>query len=82
MPGIQNPVQRIISHFGSQSALARSLSTSQGTVWEWIRTGRVPAARIPEIIKAAAHLDPPVDLEPNDFFPPADVLRGKSDRNH
>jgi len=68
MTGISNPIERIVAYFGGQTALARLLKTSQGTVWEWIEKGRVPSARIPEIIKAAASLQPPVSLQPNDFF--------------
>jgi hypothetical protein len=68
MTGITNPIEPIVAHFGGQTALSRILKTSQGTVWEWIEKGRVPSARIPEIIEAGARLDPPVILQPNDFF--------------
>lgn len=68
MTGIPNPIEPIVAQFGGQTALSRILKTSQGTVWEWIDKGRVPSARIPEIIEAGARLDPPVMLQPNDFF--------------
>jgi len=63
-----NPVSSVISKFGGQTALARHLTTSQGTVWGWVESGRIPSKRIPQIIEAARRLDPPVYLEPNDFF--------------
>lgn len=68
MTGIPNPIEPIVAHFGGQTALARALKTSQGTVWEWVEKGRVPSTRIPAIIEAAKRLEPPVALEPNDFF--------------
>lgn len=68
MTGIPNPIEPIVARFGSQTALARALKTSQSTVWEWVEKGRVPSTRIPLIIEAARRLDPPVTLEPNDFF--------------
>lgn len=68
MTGISNPIQLIVAQFGGQTALARRLRTSQGTVWEWVNNGLVPSARIPQIIEAARALEPPVLLEPNDFF--------------
>lgn len=61
-------VDSIVKRFGGQSALARILKTSQGTVWEWVEKGRVPSTRIPAIIDAAKQLSPPVSLQPNDFF--------------
>jgi DNA-binding transcriptional regulator YdaS (Cro superfamily) len=68
MIGNQNPIEQIVARFGGQSALARLLNTSQGTVWGWIEKGRVPSARIPAIIEAAKALNPPVHLQANDFF--------------
>jgi DNA-binding transcriptional regulator YdaS (Cro superfamily) len=68
MPGYSNPIERIVSHFGGQTPLARMLGTRQSTVWEWVNQARVPSAKIPEVISAAARLDPPVILQPNDFF--------------
>ncbi|GBQ79530.1 hypothetical protein AA13595_0050 [Gluconacetobacter johannae DSM 13595] len=69
-----DPVISVIALFGGQTDLARHLSTSQGTVWGWTQTGRVPSKRIPQIIEAARRLDPPVYLTPNDFFPPTDAV--------
>lgn len=68
MTGIPNPIEPIVARFGGQSALARILKTSQGTVWEWVEKGRVPSSRIPQIIEAAKQFDPPIAIEPNDFF--------------
>lgn len=68
MTGNTNHISDIITLFGGQSALARDLGLRQGTVWEWTAVGRVPAARIPEIIKLGRARTPPVVLEPNDFF--------------
>jgi len=64
----EKPVSSIISRFGGQTALARILKTSQGTIWGWVAAERIPSKRIPQIIEAARRLDPPIQLEPNDFF--------------
>lgn len=48
--------------------MARRLSCRQSVVWSWANKGRVPSTRIPQIIEAAAQLDPPAHLRPNDFF--------------
>lgn len=66
IPKIAIPV--IVAHFGGQNSLARILSTRQSTVWGWVSKNRVPSQRIPEIIAAAAKLNPPVTLRPDDFF--------------
>jgi hypothetical protein len=63
-----NRIDRIVFEFGGQNAMARALKCSQATVWSWTKTGRVPSDRIPQIIAAARLLDPPLKLEPNDFF--------------
>lgn len=68
MTDISNPIRPIVKRFGGQTALAKLLSTKQSTVWEWVAKGQVPSARIPEIIDAAKRLDPPIVLQPNDFF--------------
>lgn len=60
----------IVDRFGGQNAMARALGTSQGTIWGWLRAGHVPSRRVPQVIEAAARLDPPVRLSPADFFPP------------
>ena len=85
MTGISNPIQRIVGLFGGQTALARLIGRSQGTVWEWVEKGQVPSNRIPEVIAAGANLNPPVRLEPNDFFiiPPdhnSNVAAGAADQ--
>ena len=58
----------MLSIFGGQNATARAIGRRQSTVWRWASTGIVPIKHIPEIIAAAARLDPPVHLTPNDFF--------------
>lgn len=68
MTGNSNPISDIAARFGSQNAFARALGKRQSTVWEWISNGRVPSASIPEVIAAAARHNPPILLEPNDFF--------------
>jgi hypothetical protein len=68
MVGSPSPIGRVVALFGGQNAMARKLGRRQGTVWGWLNQGRVPSARIPEIIAAARDLDPPVALRPDDFF--------------
>lgn len=68
MSGIEH-LQRIVAAFGGQAALGRAIGASQGTVWGWLKSGFVPTRRVPQIIAAAARLDPPVTLTPADFFP-------------
>lgn len=67
-----NPMARIAERFGGQTALARALGRSQSTVWEWVAAGRAPSWRIPEIIDAGRRQQPPVHLQPADFFMPVD----------
>ena len=40
---------------------------SQSSVWAWVRNDRVPSKRLSQIIAAAARLDPPVRLRPDNF---------------
>lgn len=68
MVGNLKPVKQIVSLFGGQAALGRVLGIRQGAVWLWIKNGRVPSSRIMPIIRAAAALDPPVELRPDHFF--------------
>ena len=63
-----NPIAEIASRFGSQTAFAKAIGRPQSTVWEWISHGRIPSAAIPEVIKVAARQEPPIALQPNDFF--------------
>lgn len=64
-------LHRIVGLFGGQNAMARALGVSQGTVWGWLQAGFIPARRVPQIIDAAARLDPAVVLTPADFYAPA-----------
>lgn len=48
--------------------MARTIGVRQSTVWAWVQRGMVPSERIPQIIRAGAHLSPPVNLRPDDFF--------------
>jgi hypothetical protein len=70
MPGdrSQNPAKRIVEVFGSQASLARAIGRKQSSVWNWTKAGFISSRSIPEIIEAAARLDPPVLLRPDDFF--------------
>lgn len=68
MSGNSARIARIVDRFGGQSPLARDLACSQGTVWGWIKTGLVPSNRIPQIVRAGRRRNPPILLEPNDFF--------------
>lgn len=62
-----SPVEKIIAHFGGQSAMGRAIGKRQSTVWEWIKAGRIPYARIADVVAAAKRLDPPVQLSASDF---------------
>ncbi len=61
-------VKGVIRNFRGQNALARALGVRQSVVWGWTKSEMIPSRRIPEIIAAAARLDPPVILRPDDFF--------------
>lgn len=61
-------VRRLQLVAGGQRRLAEILSVSQQTVSSWGCGTIIPSRRIPEIIAAAARLDPPVTLRPDDFF--------------
>ena len=67
MNGRSSPLERIVSRFGGQNALARALSLRQSTVWGWVKTGRIPYDRIPGVVEAARRLDPPLELSAADF---------------
>ncbi|MBW6400011.1 helix-turn-helix domain-containing protein [Roseomonas sp. HJA6] len=69
-------LERLVAAFGGQNAMARALGTSQGTVWGWLKGGYVPSRRIPEVIDAAARLNPPVVLTHADFFAAAKAASG------
>ena len=59
---------QIISRLGGTRPAARKLGIAAATVQGWRVSGVVPVRRIPQIIAAAARLDPPVTLRPDDFF--------------
>jgi hypothetical protein len=63
-----NPIKGIVKRFGSQTEMARMLGCRQATIWHWCNRGVVPSERIPEIIAIGRTMDPPIHLEPNDFF--------------
>jgi YdaS antitoxin of YdaST toxin-antitoxin system len=73
MSGNPNPIRQIAALFGGQTGLARALGKNQSTVSEWVAEGRVPSLRIPDVIKAAERLRPPVALRPDHFFGAAEV---------
>jgi hypothetical protein len=62
----QSQADRIISRFGGQSALAKAIGTSQGTIWGWKVRGFVPVRAQQRVMDAAARLG--LDLSPDDFF--------------
>jgi hypothetical protein len=68
MSGNSNPVWRLMRHFGTQQAMALGLGVGQSTIADWVANEKIPYHRIPMIIEAAARLNPPIHLEPNDFF--------------
>lgn len=68
MTGRSSPLERIVSRFGGQNALARALGLRQSTVWGWVNSGRVPYDRIPLVVEAARLLDPPMELGAADFL--------------
>ncbi len=61
-------ISAIVHMFGGQIHIASALGCGQSTISDWVRNDRVPSWRIPQIIAAAARLDPPVILRPDDFF--------------
>ena len=61
-------ISDIVRLFGSQLKLAVTIDRRQSTIAAWIKHNRVPSKRIPQIIAAAARLNPPVHLRPDDFF--------------
>jgi DNA-binding transcriptional regulator YdaS (Cro superfamily) len=65
----RHPIEAIVTRFGGQNVMARTLGCSQPTVWCWAKNGSLPARHIERIIEAGRLMDPPIDLEPNDFFP-------------
>ena len=42
-------LEKVIEHFGSQSALANTLGITQGAVSQWVSDGSIPPARAIEI---------------------------------
>jgi len=64
-----NPIERIVVQFGDSQALARQIGRGKSTVFEWVAKGRVPVQNIGNVIMAGRRMNPPIDLEPNDFFP-------------
>jgi DNA-binding transcriptional regulator YdaS (Cro superfamily) len=64
-----NPIKAIVSLFGGQHAMARTLELPQSTISSWVKAARIPSKRIPAIVDAATRLDLPVELTLVDFFP-------------
>lgn len=67
-PKVLTRIEKIVSYFGSQTALARAIGVGQASVFDWIQSDRIPSTRIMVIVAAAAELDPPVELRLSDFF--------------
>ena len=64
-----NSAQRLISRFGGQTALARSLRTNQSTVQYWSKRGTIPAKWHRQIIETGVKNGIRIGFE--DFFPVA-----------
>jgi hypothetical protein len=69
MPERDNPIARIVARFGGTEALAQEIGRGQSTVADWVTKGMVPVHRIGDVIEAGRQMRPPIELEPNDFFP-------------
>jgi len=65
-----NPIGQIVAQFGNASVLARRIGGGTSTVSDWVNKGIVPVQKIPLVTEAGRAMDEPIDLEPNDFFPP------------
>ncbi|WP_415517196.1 carph-isopro domain-containing protein [Gluconobacter oxydans] len=68
-----NNAEEIVEILGGPSKAARLVGVKPPSIMGWRYRGRIPTKRIPQIIEAAKRLDPPVHLEPNDFFQLEDV---------
>ena len=68
MTQTDNRIERIVAQFGGFSALARQVGRGSSTISDWVANGMVPSHRIEAVIKAGRRMDPPIILEPNDFF--------------
>jgi hypothetical protein len=64
----ENPIAAIVHQLGGQVSTARMLNLGQSTIAGWVAARRVPSQRILELIETARRLEPPVLLQPNDFF--------------
>ena len=62
-----NAAQRIISRFGSQTALAEALHAKQSTVQYWTKTGVIPAKWHRPIVEAAVRRG--ISVSGADFSP-------------
>lgn len=60
-------VAAIVDRFGGTRAMARAGGWPASTVQSWKRTGRIPALRQPEVLRAARREG--IKLTPADFFP-------------
>jgi Bacterial toxin YdaS len=70
MSKAENPIRKISERFGTVTGMARRVGVSQPAVWDWVNKGMVPSKQIPLVIEAGRAMADPIDLEPNDFFPP------------
>ncbi len=72
---MENALEKAIRTAGGQSALARLIGppVSQGHVWKWLQSGRVPAEQVIPIVKAVDGEVTPHDLRP-DIYPDADWM--------
>lgn len=71
--------ERIIGRFGGQTRLAQALGLNQSVVAGWKARGVIPSARHGDVLRAAKIQG--VDLEPVDFFDPADIAPSPADQS-
>ena len=70
----QSAIEEAVRRAGSQSALARSIGTSQATVWKWLNKGLPITPVLVLAIEAATGVSKH-DLRP-DLYPRASTLLG------
>src|SRR5690606_21756723 len=65
-------LERVLKLCGdNQSELARRVGVKQPHVWKWLRSGRVPAERVPAVVRAVAGAVQAHELRPDlpELFP-------------
>ncbi|TBW37530.1 helix-turn-helix domain-containing protein [Azotobacter chroococcum] len=65
-------LEKALKHCGNnQSELARRCGVRQPHVWKWIKAGRVPAERVPAVVRATDGIVQAHELRPDlpELFP-------------